>query len=167
MKKYQRTQGFLAALVLSQCISAFAGNPPDQKLNLYEFSSPLPLLRIQTHGQKVTKENKISAELFEASSPLKEKHYSQDLFYSETARITPIEVKLKGHSSLKFPQKQYSIEFKKSAAVASEGLSVEVKKPEKTFLGLPHNKEWSFHAPYVDKTLMRNALTFQIARKLL
>ncbi len=61
-------------------------------------------------------------------------------------------LRLRGRSSLSFPQKQYKLETWDAAGR-------EVNAP---LLGMAASSDWVLHAPYTDKSLMRNALTYLI-----
>lgn len=58
--------------------------------------------------------------------------------------------KLRGSSSLSFPQKNYAMEVWDERG----------EDRDVSLLGLPAESDWVLHAPYTDKSLMRNYLTF-------
>ena len=60
-------------------------------------------------------------------------------------------MKVRGSSSTGFPKKQYAFE---TWDEANEDLDVSV-------LGMPAESDWILHAPYSDKSLMRNVLCYQ------
>lgn len=66
-----------------------------------------------------------------------------------------IGIKVRGQSSAKFPKPGYSVEVRDDK---SEGIDV-------SMLGLPPADDWVFHGPYVDKSLMRNALAHWLFRQ--
>ncbi len=66
-----------------------------------------------------------------------------------------IGIKVRGQSSAKFPKPGYSVEVRDEKG---EGLDV-------SMLGLPPADDWVFHGPYVDKSLMRNALAHWLFRQ--
>lgn len=66
-----------------------------------------------------------------------------------------IGIKVRGQSSAKFPKPGYSVEVRDNQG---EGLDV-------SMLGLPPADDWVFHGPYVDKSLMRNALAHWLFRQ--
>ncbi|MCR5378443.1 MAG: CotH kinase family protein, partial [Fibrobacter sp.] len=66
-----------------------------------------------------------------------------------------IGIKVRGQSSAKFPKPGYSVEIRDDKG---EGLDV-------SMLGLPPADDWVFHGPYVDKSLMRNALAHWLFRQ--
>ena len=66
-----------------------------------------------------------------------------------------IGIKVRGQSSAKFPKPGYSVEVRDEKG---EGLDV-------SMLGLPPADDWVFHGPYVDKSMMRNALAHWLFRQ--
>ncbi len=68
-----------------------------------------------------------------------------------------IGIELRGQSSQGiFPKKQYGIETRMPNG---ENLNV-------SLLGFPEENDWILHAPYSDKTLLRNALAYTLARRM-
>jgi hypothetical protein len=55
-----------------------------------------------------------------------------------------IDLKRRGDSSLSFPKKSYSLDFKKTVAL----------------LGMPAEKEWILHSCWADKTCLRNVIGY-------
>ena len=65
-----------------------------------------------------------------------------------------ISIEIRGSSSQLFPKKSYALETQDSLG-NNNNVSV---------IDLPVENDWILHAPYTDKTMMRNALTFQLGR---
>jgi hypothetical protein len=63
-----------------------------------------------------------------------------------------IAIEIRGSSSLMFPKKSYGFETRDAA-----WLDMNV-----SLLGMPEEEDWILYAPYTDKTLIRNVLTFTI-----
>jgi CotH protein. len=66
-----------------------------------------------------------------------------------------IGIELRGSSSQSFPKKGYAVETRDSAG---ENLNVEL-------MGFPAENDWVFNATYNDKSLMRDVLVYDAARK--
>ena len=66
-----------------------------------------------------------------------------------------IGIKVRGQSSAEFPKPGYSIEVRDSTG---EGMDV-------SLFGLPPSDDWVLHGPYVDKSLVRNALAHWFFRQ--
>ena len=60
----------------------------------------------------------------------------------------PVRIKGRGHSSWEFPKKSYTLNFYEDVI----------------FFGLPEDEDWVFLANHSDKTLLRNALAFELGK---
>ena len=68
-----------------------------------------------------------------------------------------ISIEMRGSSSQQiFPKKSYSLETQTSTG-ENNNISI---------LGLPDENDWVLYAPYSDKTLLRNSLSYEISRKM-
>ncbi|MBF0362366.1 MAG: CotH kinase family protein [Oligoflexia bacterium] len=67
-----------------------------------------------------------------------------------------IKIKLHGKSSITYKQKSFEVEF----------INKEKESISKPFFNLPIGKEWIFHSPYVDRSLVRNALAYRLGREM-
>lgn len=74
---------------------------------------------------------------------------------SAKGTLYDIGIKVRGQSSAMFPKPGYSIEVRDAAG---EGIDV-------SMLGLPPSDDWVFHGPYVDKSMLRNALAHWLFRQ--
>jgi hypothetical protein len=63
-------------------------------------------------------------------------------------------IHIRGNSSVGYDKKQYALETRDAAG----------NDLDATFFGLPEEEDWVLHAPYSDKTLMRNHLMFTWSR---
>ena len=63
-------------------------------------------------------------------------------------------IETRGHSSQMFPMKSYGFECRDNTG----------KSVDKSILGMPKESDWVLYAPYNDKTLMRNYLTYALTR---
>jgi hypothetical protein len=121
------------------------------KSSIADFSSSnLPIVIINTNGQNLNPDNRVSAEMGIIWNGNNKSNFLSDPRNNYNGRI---EIELHGKSSLGFPKKAFRIETQDSTG---ENLNV-------SLLGMPRENDWIFHAPYSDKTLMRNALTYTLA----
>ncbi len=68
-----------------------------------------------------------------------------------------IGIELRGRSSqVYFPKRQFGLELRTEGDVQTEG----------PFLGMPSESDWVLLGPYSDKSFLRDALTFELARRL-
>ncbi|MEJ5261140.1 MAG: CotH kinase family protein [Ignavibacterium sp.] len=120
--------------------------------NLIDFtSSNLPIVVINTNGQVIPDDYKITADMGIIYNGEGVRNYITDPFNHYNGKIG---IELRGSSSQQFPKKQYGVETRDSLG---NDLAV-------SLLGLPSETDWVFFAPYNDKTLMRDALSYKLAR---
>jgi hypothetical protein len=74
---------------------------------------------------------------------------------STKGTLYDIGIKVRGQSSALFPKPGYGVEVRDEKG---EGLDV-------SLFGLPPADDWVFHGPYVDKSMMRNALAHWLFRQ--
>ena len=117
-------------------------------------SSNLPIVIIDTDGEDIRNEPKITAQMGiidngpGATNQVTDVPNDYDGF---------IGIERRGASSQAlYPKKQYSIETREA-----DGEDLNVK-----LLGFPKESDWVLYAPYGDKSLMRNVLTYRLARRM-
>lgn len=115
-------------------------------------SSNLPIVVINTFGQTIPDDPKIVAHMGIIDNGFGNRNYLTDSFNSYNGNIG---IELRGSWSQTFPQKQYGFE-------TLDSLNVEI---DTTVMGMPAESDWILHAPYNDKTCMRNVLVYDIANK--
>ena len=113
-------------------------------------SSNLPIVIIDTHGQNIPVNERIIGEMGIIWNSENERNYLSDPRNNYDGRI---EIELHGQSSLAFPKNSFRIETQDSLG---ENANV-------SLLGMPKENDWILYAPYSDKTLMRNALSYTLA----
>lgn len=114
-------------------------------------SSELPLVIINTHGNTIVDEPKVLVQMgIIDNGPGMMNHVSD--YYNNYNGWAGIEYR--GSTSATFPQKSYGFETWDSASNTINA----------SLLGMPSENDWILYAPYDDKTLMRNVMTYQLAR---
>lgn len=119
---------------------------------LGDFATTLPVVHINTKGQQILKENSIwgSIALLEASETAQSVSSVPNSIYRAT-------IKYRGASSYsKFAKKQYRIKFYKDKKNKAKNVSL---------AGMGEDSEWVLNGPYLDKTLIRNKLMYDLARE--
>ncbi|MCR4416790.1 MAG: CotH kinase family protein [Ignavibacteria bacterium] len=114
-------------------------------------SSNLPIIVINTFGQEIPNEYKIQARMGVIYNGEGVRNYITDQFNHYDGWIG---IELRGSSSLTFPKKSYAVETRDSLG---NDRSV-------SLLGFPSEADWVFYGPYNDKTLIRDVLTYKLAR---
>ena len=116
-------------------------------------SSRLPLLVIETGGQTIDDDFKIVAWLkIIDNGP----GMLNDRFQQATGYDGNIGIEIRGQSSQMFPKKNYSIELRTTNGADTSA----------SLLGMPAEEDWVLYAPYSDKTMLRNALTFHLGSRM-
>ena len=115
-------------------------------------SSNLPIVVINTHGQEIPNNGKITADMGVIWKGDSVRNNLTDPYNHYNGKIG---IELRGSSSQQFPKKGYAVETRDSAG---ENLNIQL-------LGFPSENDWVFNATYNDKTLMRDVLVYDAARK--
>ena len=109
----------------------------------------LPLVVIDTWGQAINDDPKINAWLKVIyNGPGK----MNDQFQQGTDYDGNMGIEIRGQSSQMFPKKSYTLELRTRAGTDTAA----------SLLGMPAEEDWVLYAPYSDKTMLRNALTFHL-----
>lgn len=106
-------------------------------------SSNLPLIIINTDGQPIVDEPKITASMGIIDNGLGVRNNVTDPFNNYNGKIG---IEIRGSSSQSFPKKQYSVELRDNAGAGIKA----------SLLGMPSEEDWVLFAPYNDKSLMRD-----------
>ncbi|RMF09445.1 MAG: spore coat protein CotH [Candidatus Neomarinimicrobiota bacterium] len=114
-------------------------------------SSNLPIVVIDTYGQEIPDTVRIAAHMGIIDNGPGSRNHLTDPFNGYDGRIA---IELRGSSSLWYPKKQYRFETQDSFG---DNLNVPL-------LGLPPENDWVFYGPYVDQSLIRNVLAYQLSR---
>ena len=124
---------------------------PEGELQAFA-GSGLPVVVLDTSGHRIPDEPKLAAELRLFDAPVT----GLEALAGVPALQSPIGVEVRGYTSQEFPKKQYSLEARGAAGDDADiGL-----------LGLPAEEDWVLHAPFMDKSLLRNALAYELSRRM-
>lgn len=114
-------------------------------------SSNLPIVIINTNGQTITEtENVVNMGVIYNGQA---RNYVTDT-WNEYNGLTRINIR--GNTSKNFEKKSFALELR-------DGLGEEFSVP---LLGMPSESDWFLVASYVDKTLLRNQLTYDLYRQM-
>lgn len=117
-------------------------------------STRLPLISINTGERNIVDEPKITANMKIVDNGPGMVNHIVDPGTDYDGRIG---IEIRGTSSQMFEKKNYGLETRDQ-----DGENNNVP-----LLGMPDENDWILHGPYSDKSLMRNALTFQIGRDMM
>jgi hypothetical protein len=115
-------------------------------------SSNLPIILIDTEGGIIKDPVRIPARM-EVKYNADGSRNAVDQADEFSGRIS---IEIRGSSSAWFDKKSYGFETQDESG---ENLNVPL-------LGLPEENDWILYGPYSDKSLLRNAITFYLARKM-
>ncbi|MFV0589997.1 MAG: CotH kinase family protein [Draconibacterium sp.] len=138
----------IAVLISVIVFSCFSGKTQNKS-----FTSLLPIVYLNTNGQVIPDEPKITAQLEIAWKGNGQSNSTSDPRDHFSGSIG---IELRGSTSQSFPKKAYGFELRNNDG---EGVDFPL-------LGLPEEEDWILYAPYSDKSLMRNVLTFTLANQM-
>lgn len=116
-------------------------------------SSNLPIIVINTNGQTIPDDPKITADMGIIYNGSGVRNNMTDPFNHYNGKIG---IEIRGKSSQMFPMKSYGFELWDAT-----GNSI-----NRSLLGMPSESDWVLYAPYTDKTLMRNFLAYTFSREM-
>ena len=131
-----------------------AAGPEAEDADSGVFSSHLPLVLIETGGVEITENEKKPVSVAVVDNEGGHNHPA-DAPAMETAAL----INIRGTTSAIFPKKQYRLTF-----VA--GLD-STEKVRRGVMGMPAESDWILNAPYLDKTLMRNYMVYNLAGEIM
>ncbi len=116
-------------------------------------SSNLPIVVINTNGQVIQDDPRISCHMGIIDNGFGNINSVNDSFTGYNGRIS---IEYRGSSSQSFPKKAYALETQDSLG----------NNNNVSLLGMPVENDWILYAPYSDKSLMRNFLTFHLGNQM-
>ena len=140
MSRLSRTMLFTCGLAMAFSATAFA-----QTIDL-------PAIFVDTK-QKCLDKN--VTEKIPATMKVLDNGATNNIADSAKGTFYNIGIKVRGQSSAMFPKPGYSVEVRDEKG---EGIDV-------SMFGLPPADDWVFHGPYVDKSMLRNALAYWLFRQ--
>ncbi|HXG46445.1 MAG TPA: CotH kinase family protein [Methylomirabilota bacterium] len=119
--------------------------------SLTGFTSNLPLVILNPSGQFISRNRKtpVSARVIDAAG-------------GRSSLLGPADfdgrgdANLRGFSSLRFPKRSYTFRVRDETG----------DKEDVSLLGLPKESDWILYAPYSDKTLLRDALAYELSNRM-
>ena len=111
-------------------------------------SSNLPIMIINTNKQYIMSDNPINVHMGIIYNGEQQTNYLSDTMNHYNGKAT---IRYRGNSSMMFPKKGYALD--------TETDTGHYKVP---LLGMPSEHKWVLYAAYNDKTLLRNAFTYQL-----
>jgi hypothetical protein len=117
-------------------------------------SSNLPIVKIYTNGQNIVNEPRIVADMEVIDNGSGNLNFLSDPANDYNGKIA---IEIRGASSQSFPKNNYGFETQDEFG----------ENNDYPLLGFPEENDWILHGPFSDKSLIRNALSFDIGRKMM
>lgn len=118
-----------------------------------ELQSNLPIIVLNTSGVPIPDEPKISASMGIIDNGPGNLNNITDTFNGYNGYIG---IEVRGSSTQMFPKKSYGVETRDS-----NGANLDA-----SLLGMPEENDWVLYAPYTDKSMLRNVISFDMGRKM-
>src|SRR5688572_26264589 len=116
-------------------------------------SSSLPIVYIKTNFQLIGDEPKITADMWIIDHGYNQINHVNDTATDYNGKIG---IERRGNISQLWPQKSYSVETRTASGI-----------PLDTFiLSMPQDNDWILYGPYDDRTMMKNVMTYELARQM-
>lgn len=116
-------------------------------------SSTLPIVVLDTYGVNIPDEPKIDAMMGIINNGPGQVNYINDAFNEFYGQIA---IEKRGSSSGGFPQQSYGLETR-----GPDSVNYNV-----SLFDWPSDNDWVLYAPYTDKALMRNVLTYKLGNEM-
>jgi hypothetical protein len=113
----------------------------------------LPIVVINTFGASIPDDPKITAHLGIIDNGAGVSNNLSDPYNNYNGFVG---IEIRGQSTQMYPKKNYDFETRDDA-----GSNLDV-----SLLGLPEENDWILYAPYSDKSMLRNAVSFSMGRNL-
>ena len=112
----------------------------------------LPLMIINTNGQKIPDEPRIVADMGLIYNGEGVMNHIDDPWNEYSGNIS---IELRGESSIEFAKKSFSIELQ----------NADGSNNNTSLLGLPEENDFVLNGPFSDQTLLKNVLTYELFRR--
>ena len=116
-------------------------------------TSNLPIVVINTNGETIPDEPKITADMFIVYNGNGNRNHINGPYNHYDGKIG---IELRGSSSQNFDKKSYAVETRDELG---EDLNV-------SLFDMPEESDWVLHGPYSDKSLMRNMLIYELSNEI-
>lgn len=116
-------------------------------------SSDLPIVKLTTLGAAISDDPKVPVRMEIIDNGPGMRNYTNQTNYAYTGTIM---AEWQGFSGPWYPKKNYDFE-----TVDAQGAELDT-----TILGMPTESDWIFKAEYLDHTLIKNIVTYEMARRM-
>lgn len=121
-----------------------------------EFNTHLPLISIETGGQAIPGEARDGSTI-QANIKIFDDEQKNNYLSDTPKQETLANIRYRGNSSMEFDKKGYLLK-----CIKENG-----KENEISPLGMAEHDEWVLHGPFLDKTLIRNYMWYNISSEIM
>jgi spore coat protein CotH len=143
-----RNSKYFIFLLISCLAFCIADGYAQEPLNV----SNLPIIFINTNGQEIPDEERIVVDMGIIYNGEGNLNYVDDPFNNYDGKVS---IEIRGSTSQCYPKKSYSFETQDE-----NGNNLNV-----SLIDLPTENDWVLYAPYSDKSLMRNVITYALSNE--
>lgn len=128
-----------------------------------EFCTHLPLVIIDTKGQELDfVEEKL------ASMKIIDHEGGHNHLDGEATLETDLLIKMRGNTSSRFDKKQYRLTFVDTSTYTGDTSQLQqLEHVSHKVMGMPSESEWILNGPFLDKTLMRNYIMYNLSGEIM
>lgn len=128
-----------------------------------EFCTHLPLVKIDTKGQKLDFVEEVLASIEIVDNVSGHNHLN-----GNASLESDLLIKMRGNSSSRFDKKQYRLTFVDSSAYGNGTQNLQdLEHVSHKVMGMPAESEWILNGPFLDKTLLRNYLMYNLSGEIM
>ncbi len=113
----------------------------------------LPIIKINSNGATIVNEPKVEADFFIIDNGIGAENNAADTIYAYQGKVL---VELQGFTGPYYPKKNYDFDL-------IDDLGIEI---DTMLLGLPVENDFILKAEYLDYSLIKNAITYEMARRM-
>ena len=117
--------------------------------------SHLPIVNINTNNQIIPGEDRNKDNYIISDIDIYDRKNINIL--GQNKKKYHAKIRYRGRSSVRFDKKGYQLKF----------IDKNNKKDNVKFLGMPKDNEWVLHGPFIDKTLIRNYMWYNIGQEIM
>lgn len=121
-----------------------------------ENCSHLPIININTYNQPIPGEDKNKENYIIADINIYDGGNNVTVL-GQNGETSKARLRYRGRSSLSFDKKGYLIKF-----IDEQNLKI-----NKSLLGMPEESDWVLHGPFIDKSLIRNYMWYNIGQEIM
>ena len=151
----------VVALALAACVKPIVHNFPPKDTSVRLDSTNLPIVWIDVDGDSIMRDKRIGAHMKIIWNGEGRMNYADTLAHpgQHIDYDGFISIRHRGNSTYNdSPKKPYSIR------TLNDPLKYDGKKQKVSLLGMGADNNWALLAPYADKSMIRDLLTFELAR---